>query len=173
MGGEREKLIGRLMQLDRRLWDYLLVSRIPAWAEVDLTMPQLKVLFLAAGPEPLPASRAARALGMTLSTATGVVDRLVSQKLVQRKESPLDRRIVLLTATEAGRELVDSLLSAGLVHFRELLDGMTLEQLKVVFEAIDLLYNAAMALPQRSTASNQQPPSIDHQIEAARGWVSE
>ncbi len=158
MEDERAALIRRMMALDKRLYDYLLVSRIPAWAEVDLTMPQLKVLFLAAGPEPLPTSRAARSLGMTLSTATGVVDRLVAQGLVQRREAPADRRIVLLTATDSGRALIDRLLSAGLSHFRELLDRLTLEQLEVVARVIDLLYNAAMELPgSKPSAASQRP----------------
>lgn len=157
MSIERERVIGQILAIDKRLYQYLQVARSHDWAGVELTMPQLKVLFLAGGPEPVPSGKIARALGMTLSTATGVVDRLVSQGLIQRLESPTDRRIVLLKATPAGTDLLERLLSAGLRYLREILDLLSLEDLRTVARALDILHVTAMALEsnQRSAISDQ------------------
>jgi len=154
MDDERERLIGHILEIDQRVYQYLLRHQIPHWAEVDLTMPQLKVLFLVGGAEAMPNGRVARALGMTLSTTTGVVDRLVAQGLIQRLEDPNDRRAVLLKTTPKGRALLEQLLTSGLGYFRQILDRMTLEELHTVSRALDLLHQAAMSLP------SDQPPAV-------------
>lgn len=161
MDSEREAILGHILSIDRRLYQYLQVARIPDWAGIELTMPQLKVLFLAGGPRPLPTSQVARSLGMTSSTVTGVVDRLVAQGLIQRLEDPTDRRIVLLQATPEGAALLDRLLRAGLAHFRDILDRLSLEELRVVARALDLLHEAAMSLESR------EPSAISHQLSAS------
>ncbi len=46
-------------------------------------------------------------LGLALSTATGVVDRLVKKKLVYRQRSDEDRRIVLVGLTKGGKKIYD------------------------------------------------------------------
>lgn len=158
MADEREQVVNHILTIDKRLYQYLQVARIPDWAGLELTMPQLKLLFLAGGTEPMPTSRVARALGMTLSTATGVVDRLVAQGLIQRLEDPTDRRIVLLQATPAGARLLERLLSAGLGHFREILARLSLEDLRTVARALDLLHEAAMSL------ESSQPSAVSSQL---------
>jgi DNA-binding MarR family transcriptional regulator len=51
----------------------------------------------------------ARTVGFDTSTITGVIDRLESRGLMQRDASPDDRRVRLLTLTNAGRELLLSI----------------------------------------------------------------
>ena len=159
MDDERERLIDHILAIDKRLYEFLQVQRIPDWAGVELTMPQLKVLFLVGGPKPMPTSQVARALGMTLSTATGVVDRLVSQGLVRRLEDPADRRIVLLQATQEGTALLQRLLRAGLGYFREILDRLSLEDLRVVARALDVLHEVAMSLENNRLAPLADRPT--------------
>jgi len=45
----------------------------------------------------------ARSIGFDTSTIGGVIDRLEARGLVQRNASPADRRVRLLTLTEAGQ----------------------------------------------------------------------
>lgn len=58
----------------------------------------------------------ARTIGFDTSTIGGVIDRLEARGLVQRNASPTDRRVRLLTLTEAGqlllREVVPAMLRA-------------------------------------------------------------
>jgi len=80
-----------------------------AWCAVDLTMPQLKALLLAHTPAGLSHGEIARALGVGLSTVTGIVDRLVEQGLVERHADPADRRLSRVRSTPAGADLLDGL----------------------------------------------------------------
>lgn len=161
---ERERVISHILSIDKRLYEYLQHASMTDWAEVDLTMPQLKVLFLAGGPKPMPTSQVARSLGMTLSTATGVVDRLVAQGLIQRLESASDRRVVLLQATPDGSALLERLLMAGLGHFRRILERLDLEELRTVASALDILHSTGMSvLGEQGPASPPRPAVLEMQ----------
>ncbi|MDA8218558.1 MAG: MarR family transcriptional regulator [Dehalococcoidales bacterium] len=106
-------------------------------------MPQLKVLFLVGGGEGVNMTQLARTLGMTLPTLTGVVDRLVGQGLVCRRDDPRDRRVVLLYPTKEGTALLDQFIRAGRQRLRLILDQLSLANLRKVAETLDMLYTAA------------------------------
>jgi DNA-binding MarR family transcriptional regulator len=54
----------------------------------------------------------ARAIGLDTSTIASVIDRLEARGLVQRGTSPDDRRVRLLTLTDAGRNELTAILPA-------------------------------------------------------------
>jgi len=94
---------------------------LDSWCAVDLTMPQLKALFLARGPDGISHGDIARALGVGLSTVTGVVDRLVDHGLVERRTHADDRRLSYVVATSAGNDLIDRLWASRRDHLAEVL----------------------------------------------------
>lgn len=59
------------------------------------------------------------------ATIGGVVDRLEKKELVQRQPSPVDRRVRLLTISDAGIELLERLEPAILLAQDEILDPLT------------------------------------------------
>lgn len=76
-----------------------------ALAEIDLTLPQYRVLvFLDTGGRP--ASDVAALLDVAPSTVTSVVDGLCARDLVVRGQDPYDRRRVVLSLTDRGQEMV-------------------------------------------------------------------
>jgi DNA-binding MarR family transcriptional regulator len=79
-----------------------------AQAGSGITLPQLRVLVLAAERQPLNATGVAEALNVHLSSASRVCDRLVQAGLLDRRDRPEDRRHVELSLTDAGRDLLDS-----------------------------------------------------------------
>ncbi|GCD46042.1 MarR family winged helix-turn-helix transcriptional regulator [Streptomyces paromomycinus] len=83
-----------------------------AAAEHSLTGAQARVLGLLAR-EPMPMRRIALSLKCEPSNVTGIVDRLESRGLVERRPDPADRRVKLAAPTETGRataaQLRDSL----------------------------------------------------------------
>ena len=81
-------------------------NRLEVWEELGLTMSQLRVLFLLNANPGAPAGMVAEALKVRPSTATGVVDRLVKQRLVRRERDADDRRRVRVFLTERGREVI-------------------------------------------------------------------
>ncbi|WP_405509522.1 MarR family transcriptional regulator [Streptomyces cyaneofuscatus] len=74
-----------------------------AAAEHSLTGAQARVLGLLAL-EPTPMRKIAVKLKCEPSNVTGIVDRLETRGLVERRADPVDRRVKLAAATEAGRE---------------------------------------------------------------------
>src|SRR6187402_836432 len=91
--------LDRLVAVFDGLMHRLMASHAPELNLIDLTMSQTKALYLVVAAGHLRMSELAGRLGVTSSTATGVVDGLVSQGLLTRHEDPADRRQVVVTAT--------------------------------------------------------------------------
>jgi long-chain acyl-CoA synthetase len=90
------------------------VARVSAWlarqtelalAEIDLSLPQYRVLGLLAEGIALPSSMA-HSLDVRRPSITAVVDGLVARGLVVRETDPTDRRKVTHSITQAGRQLL-------------------------------------------------------------------
>lgn len=121
----------------------------------ELTMPQCRaVLFLADGAA-APMTKLAGGLGVSLPSATGLVDRLVEKGLVARVEDADDRRIVLCRLTDAGTAMADGLYEADVAVLRELLAALPERDVTTVLAAIDLLLAAARQAP--GTPQDHQP----------------
>jgi DNA-binding MarR family transcriptional regulator len=125
----------------------LLHGRIASWLSVDLTMPQLKTLLLVVErPEGATGSQLARALGISLSTVTGLVDRLCEHGLVARGEDPADRRATRVTPLPAGHHLVGRLYRLRRERLTRLLGYLDEGALTEARQAIRHLTRASAAL---------------------------
>lgn len=62
-------------------------------------------------------------------TMTGIINRLVKMKLVQRTRSETDRRVVLVEATPAGTELILQIEAEILQRHQECYEGLSDDQL--------------------------------------------
>jgi len=71
-------------------------------AEFELSPAQCHVLHLIDPERPVPMGELAGALSCDASNVTGLVDRLESRGLVERRLSPDDRRVKVLRLTPAG-----------------------------------------------------------------------
>src|SRR5438552_10697550 len=86
-------------------------GHLPAWkAEFDLSPVQCHVLHLIEPGRPVPMSRLAETLSCDASNVTGLIDRLESRGLVQRRPSAADRRVKALQLTPVGARLRAQLL---------------------------------------------------------------
>jgi DNA-binding MarR family transcriptional regulator len=75
-----------------------------AAAAHELTGVQARLLSIVAR-HPVPMNQVATLLRCEPSNVTGLVDRLTARGLVTREPSPHDRRVKLVTVTEAGAQL--------------------------------------------------------------------
>jgi DNA-binding MarR family transcriptional regulator len=101
-------------------------------------------------------STIAGAMGIAVSTATGIVDNLVKKVLVTRGADPEDRRLVICSLSPQGQEMVKNLWTLGRFRFERLLDGLSLEQLQKAMEvALFLLENIS-----RKSALNTDAESV-------------
>jgi len=97
-----------------------------AAAEHSLTGAQARLLSLLSL-EPLPMRKLAQKLKCEPSNVTGIVDRLESRGLVERRPDPADRRVKLAAATQEGRRVAKDL-RESLRFAREPLAGLGREE---------------------------------------------
>ena len=142
---ERARLIERILDIDMHTEDALEPPVAEQWFTMDLTMPQLRVLFLLRRRGVQTMGQIAKPMGVKLSTVTGIVDRLVERQLVSRGEDPHDRRFVVARLTDEGQRVVDSLYRAGRIRIAGILHRLTVADLRTVVQALDILRAAVTA----------------------------
>lgn len=147
---ERARLTEEVLNLDRRL--YQAMASGPIMTEllrVELSMQQLKVLLSLGLRESGTAtmSELAAALGVSLPTVTGIIDRMVERGLVVRDVVPGDRRLVVARLSPGGRDLLRRLRSAGRTRMAETLGRLNLEDLRLVSRALEVILAASLDQP--------------------------
>jgi DNA-binding MarR family transcriptional regulator len=142
---EKSQLVERVVEAQRGLQRLLASSHTSPLLEVNLTMQQLKVLIMLSTTGGRSSQDLTRGLGVGPATVTGLVDRLVAQGLVARREDPHDRRVRLVEPTKSGRELIAKLEEAGSTHMRGLLDTLDTDDLVALERIIHRLAEAAAA----------------------------
>jgi DNA-binding MarR family transcriptional regulator len=157
----RSELVERVLAAHDLLFRRLFAGQVSAWLDVDLTMPQLKTLLLVLDTPGATGGQLARGLGVSLSTVTGLVDRLVSHGLVTRGEDPDDRRITRVEPTADGRRLGRRLYSYRRERMSRILDRLDPDQLRTVERAIGHLIAAAGDLgDEPATAASRRPQEV-------------
>jgi DNA-binding MarR family transcriptional regulator len=136
-------VVGRISRLARELEQrlepvYREQGLEPGWYDV------LATLRRTGAPYQLRPTEFASALMLTSSGTTKRLDRLEQAGLITRSPDPEDRRAILITLTDAGRELIDAATEAHLANERSLLGTLTeAEQRRLA----DLLRKLRLGLP--------------------------
>ena len=147
---ERAHLVQRGVELHMQCYRLLRnLGPDDPWLAVELTMPQLKVLFRLNAQGPSRVSSLARALRVTLPTVTGILDRLVEQGLIRRDEDPADRRVVISRLTPAGENLVDQLQAASRTRIARVYESLSTELLERHIAALEEVVETTAALAVR------------------------
>ena len=121
-----------------------LISDAPILIASDdnLTMAQTRVLLLLKINNKMKMNQIASCLKIHVSTATGLLDRLIKRKLVKRETSDEDRRVVLCSLTEAGLKITDSMWYVVLENAHSVSAFVSMEELDIIGSAIDILQKA-------------------------------
>ena len=93
-------LLGRFKQELARIAD-----------ERGLTQAQLAALYMVQQHGELAMGKVAYVLHCDPSNVTGIIDRLVSHRLVTRQENPVDRRAKTIALTPGGQKIVHEIMS--------------------------------------------------------------
>lgn len=93
----------------RTLWRDLLRNPFDEAAEHGMTGPQVTVMACLVTRGPMTLTELSRTLGMSHSSASGIVDRLEMRGLVRRTEDPKDRRRTTISVTDNVRRYVRDL----------------------------------------------------------------
>ena len=135
----------------------LMATHAPELSALDLTMSQTKAMYLVIAAGPMRMTELAHRLGVTNSTATGQVDRLVELGLVDRHEDPADRRQVVVHATEHGSATLEQFRELNSRRMRELLAQPEASDLTTIDRAIRILDAAAAAETETADARTDAP----------------
>jgi DNA-binding MarR family transcriptional regulator len=136
----------------RQLVQILSSARTPELPDSSVTMAQMRVLMLLATGAETRMSELAGALGVSQSTASGLVDRLVESHLVGRHTDMADRRQVLVSLTADGAAFLDHFQELGLAHLRELLARLSPTDIATVRQTVEILITAANELPKETNS---------------------
>jgi DNA-binding MarR family transcriptional regulator len=153
---DRVAAIQRILDCSSNLFHNFNPSRDRAFLTVDLTMPQLKALISVSKSNGATSGEIASKLGVGLSTVTGIVDRLIEQELVTRREDPRDRRITRVLATERGDRLVTDLLRYRSEMISDILNHLDADQLRVVEQAFGYLLQAVQEMARERESAPQE-----------------
>ena len=106
----------------------------------NISIPQFRTLrFIQRNPDSS-LSHLAEHLGLTLPSVSKLVDGLVKQKLITRKESTADRRRITLVLTQAGASIVDTARAGARANLAEKLAELSNDELETISQAMQLLH---------------------------------
>jgi DNA-binding MarR family transcriptional regulator len=134
----KEALVEEMGDLVQRMYAQCRSESTEGWTELELTMPQLHTMaLLSQGPQRM--GVIAWRLNSSQSAATSMIDRLVDKDLVARVPDKDDRRVVACQLTESGREEMERLWRINRMRIAKMADYLTIEELRRVVEAMELL----------------------------------
>jgi DNA-binding MarR family transcriptional regulator len=131
---------------------------------LGISMAQLHVMHLLEGHGELAMSRLADMLDVSLSAATGLVDRVEERGFVERIRVPADRRVVLVRITPAGRQMLEDVEILRTALIEKVLDQLDETQLAGVATAMaDLRMAVSSTLVDPSSGAHHvhQPQGRD------------
>lgn len=133
-----------------------LAARSLAAIDVEVTLPQYRVLIVLAAHGPQNLGALSEFLGVSASTATRMCDRLVRKRLVRRRTAVRDRREVRIALTEAGKELINEATRLRRIALGNLLRSVPAEEQRALVRALSYLNAAAGEVPDQDWASGWQ-----------------
>ena len=143
MSAVHEELVNRVAGMVERAYLEFGPVTPQQWLELDLTIAQLKVLVFLLAEGKARMGALASALGVSMPTATSVMDRLVERGLVVREADPGDRRLVVCRLSQAGRDITEQLWRLKQERLRSMLKRMTVPQLRLVAQAMEAILEMA------------------------------
>ena len=118
------------------------------WLRGSLSLVHLHVLTVLQVRGPLPMSKLADELDVSVASLTGIIDRMEARGLVERRREPDDRRVILVHRTDAGDAVFGEMAAERRKHLETLFDRMTDEELEsflVGLRALRRVRSEAMA----------------------------
>jgi DNA-binding MarR family transcriptional regulator len=100
------------------------------WLKGSLSLIHLHVLSILEAEGPIPMSRVADTLDVSLASATGIVGRMEERGLVERRHDDEDRRVVLVHPTEKGGAVFHDMIEQRREHLRQVVGRVADDDLK-------------------------------------------
>jgi len=141
----RDDLIGAIMSDVGWSLRELRCASTEKFVRAGISMTQIHVLRQLEQHGTMSMSRIAELLDVSLSNATGIIDRMAEHGLVERTRVPDDRRVVLIQPSELGIKALDETEGIKLDRIRAICDRLDDAQLRRVTHALEDLRGAIAA----------------------------
>jgi DNA-binding MarR family transcriptional regulator len=141
------------------------MSAFKAWLRGSLSLIHLHVLTVLEAEGSLPMSHLAESLDVSVASAMGIVTRMEERGLVERKHDEADRRIVMVSLTDAGRNVFREMEQVRRFGLRKLLGQLSEEELAGFLTGLRAMKKA------RAAFGNEDPGAIMRHAHALCGHV--
>lgn len=139
---DRNAVLNEIVDAVPEIMRRLIEGRSVSSGEWELTLVQARALRAVADRGGCTMGQLACSLGISMSAATELVDRLVQHRHIERTADPNDRRLVLLRPARAAKRAHEAFLRKKRRHMQEALHGLSLGELKQIADSLALLRNA-------------------------------
>ena len=144
--GNREALIAELVD-EMTSWkprDRMNVFR--SWLKGSLSLIHLHVLTVLEADGPLPMSRLAETLDVSVASTTGIIGRMEERGLVERTHGEADRRVVMVRPTDAGIAIFRDMTEERRQSLAQLFTRLTDDELSALLTGLRAMRAARLAI---------------------------
>lgn len=120
--------------------------RLRFWDSRGLTMAQLRLMYTLITDGEQAIGELAEKLSVRSPTVTGLTNRLIKQKLIERLSDPNDRRIVRIGLTKDGRRVLGEIEAASRAYLDRIFETMGEERVEELIRVLDGFTQAATAV---------------------------
>lgn len=98
--------------------------------EVSLTPLHFEIMYLLMEESSLPVAEVGKRLILAKAHMTQLVDKLVEKEMVIRETDPNDRRVIRISITEKGKEILNEVYERVSIAFKEALSSLSKNDLE-------------------------------------------
>lgn len=117
-----------------------------SWLKGSLSLIHLHVLTILEAEGPIPMSKLADTLDVSVASTTGIIGRMEERGLVERSHGEADRRVVLVQATVAGKAIFLDMTEHRRVGLNALLGKLADDELAALLIGLRAMRTARAAL---------------------------
>ena len=136
---EESSRIQEMLTLVKRIMSVVKQNFESDFKKMGVTQSQILVMRVLNLRGDMKVSDISKELDLSNSTVSGIIDRLVEKKIVQRKRSDEDRRIVMISLADEYRQPVKKGLNAFAQKMRKALSTMTEEDVDSIIRGLEKL----------------------------------
>jgi DNA-binding MarR family transcriptional regulator len=153
MAHSRTEMENGILAAMARLYQSAPRQSIEPWIQLELTTAQMRTLAILSEDEAITIGRVGGYLGITLPTASHLVDKRVRGGFAERSDDPLDRRRAVVRPSARGAELMRSLREFSLSYLQECLNQMNDADIAALQQGMTALADAAQTLKRAAGTS--------------------
>ncbi len=147
--------IRAVLAAQKQLSRCVVSTQMQEWAQLELTIGQLKVMMILAGHPGMTISQIAESLSIGKPSTSILVDGLVQQGLAHRTEDESDRRRTLVTLSVAGNDLTTRLHQGSIERLVQWYSALAPDDLAALRRGLEAL--AAVAAPASTPSGTFEP----------------